>query len=188
MPRAGDYTNLTFNQLTGIRFTHKYHIYGKSKRRIWLWQCDCGNQKEIVAEKVSRGDTKSCGCLKTTRSPLQQLQHAVFTGHYDDSTLTEEQFIHFSQQLCHWCNLWQPNHAIHRNNKEITWDYHGLDRIDNNIDHRLSNVVPSCWDCNEMRRDRTYHDFASKIDRIHAHRASLLIQATNIPPASKDAL
>ena len=88
MPRAGDYANQTFNQLTGIRFTQKYHIYGNSKRRIWLWQCSCGNQKEIVAEKVSRGDTKSCGCLKTTRSPLQQLQHAVFTGHYDDSTLT----------------------------------------------------------------------------------------------------
>ena len=38
------------------------------KGNIWIFRCDCGVEKEIVAKEVRSGNTKSCGCL--------QLEHA----------------------------------------------------------------------------------------------------------------
>lgn len=37
---------------------------GDKERRqaLWLWQCDCGNTKEIPATEVKHGGTRSCGC------------------------------------------------------------------------------------------------------------------------------
>ena len=32
------------------------------KQALWLWQCDCGNTKEIPATQVKNGGTRSCGC------------------------------------------------------------------------------------------------------------------------------
>lgn len=32
------------------------------KQAVWLWQCDCGNTKEIPATQVKYGGTRSCGC------------------------------------------------------------------------------------------------------------------------------
>lgn len=32
--------------------------------RYYLFQCDCGNIKSIIADNVKNGLTKSCGCLK----------------------------------------------------------------------------------------------------------------------------
>ncbi len=34
-----------------------------NRKALWLWQCDCGNQKEIPATQVKHGGTRSCGCL-----------------------------------------------------------------------------------------------------------------------------
>lgn len=32
------------------------------KQAVWLWHCDCGNEKEIPATQVKHGGTRSCGC------------------------------------------------------------------------------------------------------------------------------
>ena len=48
-----------FNRLTCVRLSHtsdKGHKY-------YLWQCECGNEKIIMAGSVKAGRSKSCGCL-----------------------------------------------------------------------------------------------------------------------------
>lgn len=35
----------------------------KSKSIRWLCKCDCGNEKIILSYSITRGDTRSCGCL-----------------------------------------------------------------------------------------------------------------------------
>ncbi|MDD4154671.1 MAG: hypothetical protein PHT30_04625 [Bacilli bacterium] len=50
-----------FNRLTAIK------LVGFTERKnhaIWLFACDCGTQKELVAADVVKGSTKSCGCLR----------------------------------------------------------------------------------------------------------------------------
>lgn len=37
----------------------------KNKQARWLCSCECGNTKVIIGSKLRRGETKSCGCLRT---------------------------------------------------------------------------------------------------------------------------
>lgn len=53
-----DLTGQKFNRLTAIKFVSK----NRHKHNVWLFQCECGNQKEIDAASVISGHTKSCGC------------------------------------------------------------------------------------------------------------------------------
>ncbi len=38
---------------------------GHGKGSYWICQCDCGNKKSIAYSQLSRGRTKSCGCLRS---------------------------------------------------------------------------------------------------------------------------
>ena len=58
-----DITGQKFNMLTAIEKTDKRTSSGLV---IWKFQCDCGNVVEKPAAFVKNGNTKSCGCLKST--------------------------------------------------------------------------------------------------------------------------
>lgn len=53
--------------LTGKRFG-RLVVVRKGNRRsnaTWWWcRCDCGTEKEVRAQPLTRGDNKSCGCLR----------------------------------------------------------------------------------------------------------------------------
>lgn len=49
-----------YNKLTAIKPTQRRTKKGDV---YWLFKCECGREKEIVASKVKVGKTKSCGCL-----------------------------------------------------------------------------------------------------------------------------
>lgn len=53
-----DWTGQIYGKLTFLEYS-----YSKGNHVYWLCQCDCGNKKIIRADSVSRGVTKSCGCL-----------------------------------------------------------------------------------------------------------------------------
>lgn len=59
-------TPYNFNDLTGKRFgrlTVVSRSENKSGKTCWHCICDCGNEKDILAISLTRGLTKSCGCL-----------------------------------------------------------------------------------------------------------------------------
>lgn len=70
MGKIKDITGEKYNRLTAIKYVGKMKAGGA----IWLWQCDCGNQKEIPANSVKTGNTKSCGCLKKEQN-IKNLNH-----------------------------------------------------------------------------------------------------------------
>lgn len=59
-----DVTGQKFGKLTAIKRIGSVSL-GKSKTTgsLWLWQCDCGVEKELTLNVVVCGNTKSCGCL-----------------------------------------------------------------------------------------------------------------------------
>lgn len=59
MGKIKDLTGQRFGRLTVLEFkgVNKHH------KSCWLCKCDCGNEKIIVGESLTRGLTKSCGCL-----------------------------------------------------------------------------------------------------------------------------
>ena len=55
--------------LSGDRFgrlvvVRKAEAKGKRGEIYWLCKCDCGNMKSVRANQLTRGITKSCGCLQ----------------------------------------------------------------------------------------------------------------------------
>lgn len=49
-----------FEDLTGQRFGHLTAIKPLGGNK-WIWKCDCGCEKEILAASVKRGKTSACG-------------------------------------------------------------------------------------------------------------------------------
>lgn len=58
-------------RLTAIQFLR----ISRSRSRVWLWLCDCGNEVEILAGSVRKGHTKSCGCLRREVSSTKGKTH-----------------------------------------------------------------------------------------------------------------
>ena len=58
VPIIKDLTNQRFGKLTALYPTDKrqtYHV-------IWHCRCDCGNEKDVVASRLTMGLATSCGC------------------------------------------------------------------------------------------------------------------------------
>lgn len=51
--------------LTFIKETRKLYTPSGSSRKMALYQCSCGNIKEICIRNVRKGISRSCGCLAT---------------------------------------------------------------------------------------------------------------------------
>ncbi|MCL2110975.1 MAG: hypothetical protein FWH32_01715 [Clostridiales bacterium] len=59
-------TGKTFGRLKAIRPTGKR----KNGTAVWLCECECGESKEVVANSLISGNTRSCGCLGAGRKPI----------------------------------------------------------------------------------------------------------------------
>ena len=60
---------------------------GMGKRRVyWRCQCDCGRTTLVVADKLSSGKTRSCGCLMADGIRARSLTH----GHTQNRRPTPE--------------------------------------------------------------------------------------------------
>lgn len=58
LPKNVDITGNVFGRLTAIR-----RVQSPTRDQVWLFQCACGTTKEIMKASVTKGSTKSCGCL-----------------------------------------------------------------------------------------------------------------------------
>lgn len=56
--RAQDIAGLRSGKMVAVR----YHSTDAKGKAIWLCRCDCGTEKTIKAEQLTRGKSKSCGC------------------------------------------------------------------------------------------------------------------------------
>lgn len=57
MSKIKDITGQKFGKLTAIKFIKR----DKHSNQVWLWKCDCGNEKEAKLMNVKH-TTVSCGC------------------------------------------------------------------------------------------------------------------------------
>lgn len=57
------------NDITGMRFgrlTVIKRAANRGERTYWVCRCDCGTIKEVWSQSLVRGNTKSCGCIKSS--------------------------------------------------------------------------------------------------------------------------
>ena len=56
-----DIRNQTFGRLTAVSPTDKRDHKGSV---VWLCSCECGGTTTVTQDRLVRGNTKSCGCLR----------------------------------------------------------------------------------------------------------------------------
>lgn len=145
---------------------------------FWICRCECGSVVDVMAGNLSRGNTKSCGCLsndiKRARATLLTFEACAKDRFIDykkgaeqrklSFLLSLEEFIKITSQNCHYCNL-PPSQVIPSNRAKIVYFYSGIDRKDNSIGYEVDNCIPCCKQCNFAKSSRSYTEFISWLRR-----------------------
>ena len=102
MPKAVDLTGEKFGRLTVLR------QFRKNKIKYCECQCDCKNHtiKVVVASNLTRGLTKSCGCLSAESASKRRFKSAIGKKFVDCEVIDEymnEDYRHIVKCKCDFC-------------------------------------------------------------------------------------
>lgn len=70
MPKKIDMIGKKFGRLAALEETSK-----GNRGYIYLFQCDCGNKKELSGSLVRTGTVKSCGCFRSETTAAKNFKH-----------------------------------------------------------------------------------------------------------------
>lgn len=156
----------------------------------WLCNCECGSKAIILSSALTRGDNRSCGCLRReiARSKTIAMRKGRFNVNsarnrvlrdYKRSAikrniiweLSESDFDSLITQPCHYCGSLPSNktttYNAHRNS---AIRYNGIDRLDNTKNYTKDNVVPCCFICNRAKNTMPLKEWYHWISKIVRHR------------------
>ena len=77
-----DLTGQTFGKLTVVNFAGR----DKCGNLTWLCKYECGNEKTVEGTNLTRGNTKSCGCIFSKHRQLRE--KGIFTKRTDKGGLS----------------------------------------------------------------------------------------------------
>lgn len=173
MSKLINLTGKKFGRLTVINRSYPNERY---EHAMWLCKCNCGVEKIIRGDSLSRGESKSCGCLRDDLNRLElglaSMRRMIISYKKDakkrglEYELTEEQFKKITSQDCHYCGA-KPNNISKSGRHFGDYIYNGIDRVDNNKGYTMDNVVPCCKVCNIAKHQMTLQDFKDWVSRIY---------------------
>ena len=171
MPKYSDLMGHKFGKLTAISFI--------PEKRKWNCICDCGKKTKVFSSNLKRKNTQSCGCLNTHHKfsdETMSAKRALYASYKNQCAkkrgysffLKFEEFIHITQQDCHYCGK-SPGQFCNRKYYSKIFFYNGLDRLDSNKDYEIDNVVPCCKECNRAKWDKNKNEFVAWLKRCFKH-------------------
>jgi hypothetical protein len=184
--KANDLTGQVFGRLTVV--SRAENTYSKSGRSYVNWNClcECGVNKSVGTSNLTRGATKSCGCLaselaserfkknrkdvafKKGRASFNILFSKYKRGASRRSRsfeLNKEEFKKLTSGNCHYCGI-PPSQIEKGKRTNGAYVYNGVDRVDNTKDYVYNNCVTCCKTCNYAKKDLTQEDFYKWIKRL----------------------
>jgi hypothetical protein len=178
-PNAKDLAGRRFGKLLVVADSGSRNAH---RQVVWRCQCDCGNIALRVSSSLIAEKTVSCGCSVYTaennskRAPKQKPEAAMnktyrayFYGARARSlpfNLNREEFEELVLSDCVYCGM--PPSMIKRT-AFVSETLNGIDRVDNAIGYDLSNCVPCCRVCNQMKHALGREEFLEHVRRIAAH-------------------
>lgn len=148
---------------------------------LWNCRCVCGKERLVRSGALRRRQSLSCGCTRTyDHNTIQRgdPQEYVwrFNAYADKGgrrghvfALSLEQFIQLTARDCHYCGA-PPAMKVRKHRvRSGSSLMNGIDRVDNTQGYVLSNCVPCCTWCNEMKRHRAVDQFVAHAKRIAEH-------------------
>ena len=186
---ARDLTGMRFGKLLAkkpVRRANRAKIY-------WLCDCDCGGKKEIMASQLTKGATKSCGCLHAesvahadTADATIGLSFAQYRKAAGYRGLVFELSLGVFKELilsrCTYCGV-EPDNLINAyvsksgrylrsgllSDERADRAYvrvNGIDRVDNNKGYLSDNTVACCKTCNRAKNTTEYKDWEDWLARL----------------------
>ncbi len=71
------------NNLTGKRYGMLVVVahagFTNARQSKWLCKCDCGNEKIVVGQNLTRSWTRSCGCFRKRTTTTRKTKHGMST-------------------------------------------------------------------------------------------------------------
>ena len=141
-----DITGKKFGRLTVIG----YACTNKSRKSVWKCKCECGKETFVVGNRLIKGHTKSCGCLRVDSATRIATKHGysktrlygiwcAMKGRCTNQNNTS--YERYGGRGIAICDEWQNNFQAFYN-----WaishgysDESSIDRIDNNGNYEPSN-------------------------------------------------
>ena len=191
MPRFLDRTNMRYGRLLVIKHAGK----DKRNKHLWLCKCDCGNEKVVVADNLSSGKSKSCGCLKREffakkgnqfglykdrQKAMMKVQYSHLKRRHSNNQMSGEiidfeTFSLLSKSRCKYCGLEYSKEIEDRlneskNKKRLSDEVlkiNGIDRIDPSVGYTKENSVSCCKYCNFAKHTMNEDDFYKWIRRVY---------------------
>jgi hypothetical protein len=176
-----DITGFKYNMLTVVKILPS-RMYGTTKKRMWLCQCDCGNEIEINTSALLRNNTKSCGCLKSQKSIENSIKsrhklakedggyRSIYSSYKRNAITRNLNFdidfdftLNIMKSNCYYCGI-EPSNIYKKSYYNVK--YNGIDRVDNSKGYNLDNIVPCCKMCNVAKNNNSQNEFLNWIKRI----------------------
>ena len=89
-----------------------------------------------------------------------------YKRHGSSFDLTEKQFKELTQKNCYYCGA-KPNNVVNRKDRNGSFTYNGIDRVDNTKGYTIDNVVTCCRHCNTAKNSMTLEEFKCWIEKVY---------------------
>lgn len=162
--------------------------------RLWLCQCDCGNQTTVKSNNLYQ--TISCGCRQGRSFGRDEKWRATFNMQYNHHRcgarrrglveLSKPKWESLTKSPCYYCEAIDMKNiadtvcysrvkAAHKGEDKCLYGIalNGIDRIDNNRGYEEDNVVACCFMCNSMKSDLSFEKFIRHLTTIHKYQEGL---------------
>jgi len=142
MPKIKPMIGIKYNRLTALK-----EVRMGNRGMIYLFQCDCGNQKELCSSAVRSGHSKSCGCLRVETTSQNNTTHgAVNSSSYQTWQAMKTRCLNpksssyknYGDRNITICDKWMSFEGFFEDMGERP-DGYSLDRIDNNKGYSKEN-------------------------------------------------
>lgn len=144
--------------------------------------CYCGNKKIIRSRCIRDGRTVSCGCRMRESVKLPQGESAkrIAFSQYKlgakrrniEYRLSLQESISLFDGPCSYCGTFRSN-TITNKRGNGSYNYNGIDRVDNNKGYTLDNCVSCCKICNNAKRTLSREEFLDWIKRFEKHQRKI---------------
>ena len=181
-----------YGRLTVLREYRSKYPGGRTCRRLECI-CDCGNITNPTKEKVVRGETQSCGCLRKETykkwADNRKLEHGEAASNQVYEVyrkcaesrnyvfnLSKSEFLDIITSPCIYCGSSLDN-ELNRYDFNGSFKYTGIDRYDNSVGYTLENSVPCCKICNRIKTNMdvnfVFNHINKMIDNSHLWRINV---------------
>jgi hypothetical protein len=173
-----------FGRLTVLEFARQDKDRGGVA--VWRCQCDCGNETLAVSGELTRGNTRSCGCLTKElqrethcHSPGSAAKRALYSAYRlrakargQTFVLTQDNFAALTQGPCFYCGAPPSCETTWMKGCNGTYVYNTIDRVNSGQGYTLENCVSCCLACNVGKMDSSQAEFLAWIKRIYLYQTN----------------